>query len=67
MACVKCGGNIIQRRDDNEETISNRLKVYLAQTAPLTEYYQHKGAFHSIDGMRTIDEVQNDIFKVLEN
>jgi adenylate kinase len=65
MACVKCGGNIIQRKDDNEETISNRLKVYLAQTAPLKEYYQQKGAFHSIDGLRTIDEVRDDIFAVL--
>jgi len=66
MCCVKCGGNIIRRKDDNEETISNRLKVYLAQTAPLKEYYKHKGAFYSIDGLRSIEKVQDDIFGVLE-
>jgi len=66
MKCAKCGGNIIQRKDDNEETISNRLKVYLAQTAPLKEYYQQKGAFYSIDGLRNIDDVANDIYKILE-
>jgi len=66
MKCAKCGGNIIQRKDDNKETISNRLKVYLAQTAPLKEYYQQKGAFYSIDGLRSIDDVANDIYKILE-
>jgi adenylate kinase len=66
MSCTKCGGNIIQRKDDNHETISNRLKVYMAQTAPLKEYYQRKGAFYSIDGLRSVEEVRNDIFKMLD-
>ena len=66
MTCIKCGGNIIQRKDDNEETIANRLKVYLAQTAPLKEYYQQKGAFHSIDGLRTIEDVRDDIYAALQ-
>ncbi len=65
MLCLKCGGNIIQRKDDNEETISNRLKVYLAQTAPLRDYYEKKGDFYSIDGLRGVDEVRNDIFNIL--
>jgi len=66
MLCVKCGGNIIQRKDDNEETISNRLKVYMSQTAPLKEYYQQKGSFYSIDGLRSIENVSQDIFKVIQ-
>jgi adenylate kinase len=66
MHCLKCGGNIIQRKDDNEETITNRLKVYLAQTAPLKEYYMRKGDFYSINGLRSIEEVNDDIFSVLE-
>jgi adenylate kinase len=66
MLCKKCGGNIIQRKDDNEETISNRLKVYMSQTAPLKEYYQRKGSFYSIDGLRSVDEVSQDIFKVIQ-
>jgi adenylate kinase len=66
MHCSKCGGNIIQRKDDNEETISNRLKVYMAQTAPLKKYYKNKDSFYSIDGLRSIDKVSNDIFDVLK-
>ncbi len=65
MLCLKCRGNIIQRKDDNEETISNRLHVYLAQTAPLRDYYEEKGDFYSIDGLRGIDNVRDDIFKIL--
>lgn len=65
MLCLKCGGNIIQRKDDNEETISNRLKVYLDQTAPLRDYYANKGDFYSIDGLRGIDEVRDEIFLIL--
>lgn len=66
IRCDKCGGTIIQRKDDNEETISNRLKVYLAQTAPLKKYYQHKGAFYSIDGLRSIEEIRDDIYEILK-
>ena len=66
MKCTKCGGEIIQRKDDNHETISNRLKVYLDQTSPVKAYYQTKGAFHSIDGLRGIEKVRDDIFKILE-
>ncbi len=40
--CEKCGGTLIQRKDDNPETVAARLKVYEAQTAPLTEYYGNK-------------------------
>ena len=41
--CDKCGGELYQRNDDKIETVSNRLDVYAAQTAPLIEYYQSKG------------------------
>jgi adenylate kinase len=66
MRCLKCAGKIIQRKDDNEETISNRLNVYMAQTAPLRDYYAKKGDFYSIDGLRGIDDVRDDIFKILK-
>jgi adenylate kinase len=66
LKCLKCGGDIIQRKDDNEETISNRLKVYTDQTAPLKNYYQAKGKFFSVDGRKSIDEVQNEIDVLLK-
>jgi adenylate kinase len=66
MTCSKCGGKIIQRKDDNEETISKRLSVYLSQTAPLREYYRKKGDFHSVDGRQSIGKVSEEILSILK-
>ena len=65
MKCTICGGEIIQRKDDKEETISNRLKVYNDQTAPLINYYQAKGNFFTVDGRKTIDDVQQEVDALL--
>ena len=55
--CDKCGGELYQRDDDQEETISKRLEVYQAQTAPLIDYYQGKGILKSVGGTGDIDEI----------
>jgi adenylate kinase len=65
MICSKCGGQIIQRDDDKEDTIRERLNVYQKQTAPLREFYKEKGNYHKIDGSKSIDEVQAEVFKIL--
>ena len=64
--CVRCGGELIQRSDDEPATIRRRLQVYREQTAPLLDYYQ-RGAtpVYTLDGDRAIDEVQADLKKVL--
>jgi len=49
-ACIDAGGELIQRADDNEETISNRLDVYRQQTEPLVEYYERAGLLRKVDG-----------------
>ncbi len=56
-ACIQAGGQLIQRVDDNEETIGNRLKVYRAQTEPVVEYYRQAGVLHEVDGEGSVDEV----------
>ena len=56
-SCDRCGGELYQRKDDNEETVGNRLKVYNEQTAPLIKYYTEKGVLLNVDGEGTIDEV----------
>jgi adenylate kinase len=56
-ACTDSGGELIQREDDNEETISNRLEVYRSRTEPLVEYYRGKGKLKVIDAEGSIDEV----------
>jgi adenylate kinase len=56
--CDKCGGELMQRDDDKEETIKKRLEVYNAQTAPLIDYYGKKNILKSVDGgSGTIDEI----------
>jgi adenylate kinase len=56
-ACKKAGGELLQRKDDNEETIGNRLKVYEAQTAPLIEYYTKRGLLTTIPATGEVDAV----------
>ncbi len=64
--CDKCGGELYQRDDDKEETIRARLEVYKRQTAPLIDYYSRKGKLVNIDGTKGIDEIFEEIVKVLE-
>lgn len=63
--CDLCGANLIQRKDDNEETVKERLDVYEKQTQPLIEYYREKGKLIEVDGTKDINEVFNDIREML--
>ena len=63
--CDTCGGELILRDDDKPETVKNRLNVYHEQTKPLIEYYNKENITHTIDGTQTMDEVFNDIRKIL--
>lgn len=55
--CAKCGADLIQRDDDNEETVEARLEVYQKQTAPLIEYYTQKGELINVNGDGDIEKV----------
>lgn len=59
--CDLCGGTLIQREDDSETTIRQRLDVYKKQTRPLIEFYGHKGLLSEVDGMGPVDRVQDRI------
>ncbi len=63
--CDKCGGELFQRDDDNEQTVGNRLKVYEDQTAPLIDYYLGKSTLRPIDGVGTIPEILDRVKAVL--
>jgi adenylate kinase len=63
--CAKCGGEVIQRQDDEPQTVKARLKTYTLQTKPLIVYYAEKGLLVNIDGNRSIDDVFEDIVKIL--
>lgn len=64
--CSTCGGELVHREDDQEETIRNRMDVYRQQTAPLEDYYRQLGLLQSIDGMQDIAVVQQKIVSVLQ-
>lgn len=56
-AVTEAGGELIQRADDNEETITNRLKVYREQTAPLIDFYRDAGLLKTVEGEGDIEEI----------
>lgn len=63
--CDDDGAELYQREDDKVETVTNRIRVYLAQTQPLIEYYQEKGLLLEIDGEQAIQDVSADILAAL--
>ncbi len=64
--CDKCGGELIQRKDDNEETATARFDTYFNQTAPLIDYYKSKGLLKSINADGSIDEVWNRLLEAIK-
>jgi adenylate kinase len=56
-ACKKAGGELLQRADDNEATIRNRLQVYERQTAPLVDHYTKRGLLKTITATGEVDAV----------
>ena len=62
--CLSAGGELIQRSDDNIESITNRINVYREQTEPLLEYYKSNGLLIIADGNGEIDEVYKHVVKL---
>lgn len=64
--CDSCSAELVQRDDDQEATIRNRMDVYHEQTAPLEEYYRQDKILKSVDGMAGIAVVQEQILRTLQ-
>ena len=58
---------MIKRSDDNEETVTKRLKTYDNETLPLLEYYKNQNKVINVDAMKQIDEVRKEIKGVLKD
>lgn len=65
--CDLCGGELYQRKDDNEETLKERLNEYHKQTEPLIAYYKNLGVTKDLDGTKDLDVLFEDIKKALED
>ena len=63
--CNICGSDIIQRKDDEEKTVRNRLEIYDKQTQPLINYYKEKNLLSVLDGTQAINDVFKSICDIL--
>lgn len=63
--CDACGGELIQREDDQPATVQKRLDVYHQQTKPLIDHYDKQGKVVTVDGVGGLDEVTERVFKAL--
>ena len=64
-ACTNAGGALIQRKDDVEETISNRLNVYRENTQPVVEFYRQRNRLKTVDAGGAIDEINAKILDAI--
>lgn len=64
--CDKCAGKLIQRKDDTEEVIRDRLKVYHEQTQVLIEYYDKEGILLTMNGFDSIENILSKLEKVIK-
>jgi adenylate kinase len=60
-SCSRCGGALVQRRDDDDNVVRERLAVYRRDTQPLVNYYRRRPTFRSVDGDQSPDAVAADI------
>ena len=64
--CDKCGSEVIQRKDDNLESLTKRLEEYHKNTQPVIEYYEKMGIVEHVDASRSVPEVFADVEAILE-
>lgn len=64
--CDLCGAQLIQRKDDTEEVISERLKSYERQTLPLIDYYRRQGRLCRVNGELPVEQVMQEIFRTID-
>ncbi|MFO0840035.1 MAG: adenylate kinase [Phycisphaerae bacterium] len=65
--CDRCGGRLEQRVDDREDVVLTRLVTYRRQTAPLVEYYSHRGLLRAVDAAMAADDVESRVAAILES
>jgi adenylate kinase len=64
--CDLCSGTLVQRKDDEPQTVKERLKVYHEQTEPLVGYYEKQGKLCNIHGNNNIDQTAQEILAAIE-
>jgi adenylate kinase len=67
MRCVRCGGRLKQRSDDNETVVRERLKVYRRDTQPLVDYYRARPTFRAVNGAQAMELVFADLAEAVDS
>ena len=65
--CNLCGGNLVIRKDDEPETVKNRLHVYHEQTEPLKDFYKGCGKLIIVEGQDKVEDTTRLVLEALEN
>ena len=65
--CAKCGGELVQRADDNEQIVLERLKVYDQRTKPLVDFYRDRTTFRIVNGMQVLERVAHELDTVIDD
>lgn len=63
--CDVCGGNLVGRKDQEEDAVMRRFDVYMEKTEPLFDYYKEKNILHEINGEQSIEDVHKDFMDKL--
>lgn len=64
--CDSCGATLVQRDDDSEQTVVNRLKVYEQQTSSLKSYFKDLGLLYSVSGSGSISDIQSKVCAIID-
>jgi adenylate kinase len=66
-ACAKCGGELIQRADDDQSVVRERLNVYQAATRPVLEYYRERPTFRVVNGAQSPERVAKELDTMIDD
>ena len=64
--CLSNGGELLQREDDNEESIIKRIEVYKEQTEPMIEFYKSSGLLQTINGEGSVEDVYSQLKRLIK-
>ena len=67
MICDKCPDELYQRDDDKADVVTNRLKVYMQETQPVIQYYAKQNKLITVDGSKSVDEVESELEMALND
>jgi len=65
--CLKCGGRLEQRADDNQDVVRERLNVYVRETKPVLEFYRERPTFRVVNGAQASDKVAQELDMMIDD